>query len=135
MKYIKQNNTYDCGPVAVYNSLVALGHPLSPAHLRNIRKFLRTKKSGTDVARLIYAFVSLFPETLITRNVNKAKKHLQKNLPCVIVYKGHTATVVRRGRKTTVLNFSNKGHVNIADLSVMKKLDSEIMFILLYPYC
>lgn len=130
--YIKQSNKYDCGPVAVYNCLIATGHKVRRPHLKRIRSFMGTTRRGTEVSRLFYTLVTLYPDVLITRDIKKVKKHLQKNLPCVIVFKEHTATIVMREGKITVLNMSDRGHATLNSLDVLKHVDPQPTFALVY---
>lgn len=139
--FLKQTNNYDCGPVAVINWLKIIAPDNDLFTVSILRKLLGTTKEGTSALNIFSLALTINPDTsyiIGRRTLPQALKHLDSGRPIMFAYQikhAHIVTVVKRGRRYLITNFSKKeGHVTATKNSLramVKKSTCPAIFILL----
>ncbi len=86
--FLIQKTDYDCAPITIINYMQYLGQPWSARQLPDLRYILNTKKTGTHIVDLMFAFEALMPRTQIglTRSAKRVISYMKNKGPVVIAY-------------------------------------------------
>lgn len=86
-RYVGQRDGISCGPLAILNILKWAGYAITSNYLKNLRKYCKTDKDGTDtkyISKVLNRYSKLEYKCIPFVKINDLHKHLENEGSAII---------------------------------------------------